>query len=57
MPGGTPGRAGCRSGHVLWDVKVGDVSAGEYVSSAPVAWDGMVFVGLAGSDLGESVVG
>jgi len=37
---------------VLWDVKMGDVSAGEYVSSAPVAWDGMVFVGLAGSDWG-----
>jgi len=52
MPGARLAALDAASGQVLWDVKVGDVSVGEFVSSAPVAWDGMVFVGLAGSDWG-----
>jgi len=40
------------SGHVLWNVKVGDPAVGEFLSSAPIAWRGTVFIGLAGSDWG-----
>lgn len=53
MPGARLAALDAASGKVLWDVKVGDASAAEFVSSAPVAWDGMVFVGLAGSDWGN----
>jgi alcohol dehydrogenase (cytochrome c) len=41
-----------RTGKVLWDVKVGNVQVGEFISSAPVAWRNTVFVGLAGGDWG-----
>ncbi|GJG89513.1 alcohol dehydrogenase [Gemmatimonadetes bacterium T265] len=41
-----------RTGHVLWDVQVGDPAKGEFTSSAPVAWNGRVFIGLAGGDFG-----
>jgi alcohol dehydrogenase (cytochrome c) len=40
------------SGQVLWNVKVGDPSIGEFTSSAPIAWHGMVYMGVAGSDWG-----
>lgn len=40
------------TGKRLWTVKAGDPSVGEFLSSAPIAWDGLVFVGLAGSDWG-----
>ncbi len=40
------------SGRVLWNVKVGDPAVGEFLSSAPIAWRGTVFIGLAGSDWG-----
>src|SRR2546425_147216 len=40
------------SGRVLWNVKVGDPAVGEFTSSAPVAWGGTVFIGLAGGDWG-----
>ena len=40
------------SGRVLWNVKVGDPAVGEFTSSAPIAWGGTVFIGLAGSDWG-----
>jgi alcohol dehydrogenase (cytochrome c) len=52
MPGARLAALDAASGKVLWDVKVGDVAVGEFISSAPVAWGGMVFVGLAGSDWG-----
>jgi alcohol dehydrogenase (cytochrome c) len=40
------------SGKVLWNVKVGDPSVGAFTSSAPIAWNGLVYMGLAGSDWG-----
>jgi alcohol dehydrogenase (cytochrome c) len=52
MPGARLAALDARSGKVVWDVKVGDPSVGEFVSSAPVAWRGTVFVGLAGGDWG-----
>jgi alcohol dehydrogenase (cytochrome c) len=38
------------TGKVLWTDVVGDPDVGEYVSSAPIAWNGLVFVGTSGSD-------
>jgi alcohol dehydrogenase (cytochrome c) len=52
MPGARLAALDAASGKVLWDVKVGDVSLAEFVSSAPIAWRGTVFVGLAGGDWG-----
>jgi alcohol dehydrogenase (cytochrome c) len=52
MPGTRLAAFDMRSGDVLWDVKVGDPSVSEFVSSAPIAWRGKVFVGLAGGDWG-----
>ncbi|MDQ6924797.1 MAG: PQQ-binding-like beta-propeller repeat protein, partial [Candidatus Eremiobacteraeota bacterium] len=41
-----------RTGQVLWDVPVGDPHLGGFTSSAPIAWHGLVFIGLAGGDWG-----
>jgi alcohol dehydrogenase (cytochrome c) len=38
------------SGQPVWDVPVGEVSKGESVPLAPIAWNGMVFAGNAGGD-------
>jgi len=38
------------SGKLLWDVVVGDAKKGESVPMAPIAWNGMVFVGNADGD-------
>jgi PQQ-dependent dehydrogenase (methanol/ethanol family) len=40
------------TGRELWRQKIGDPVVGEYVSAAPIAWDGKVFIGLAGGDWG-----
>jgi alcohol dehydrogenase (cytochrome c) len=40
------------TGAVVWEDSVGDSGVGEFISSAPIAWNGMVYVGLAGSDWG-----
>ncbi len=40
------------TGTPLWNVKVGDPRRGEAVPSAPVAWNGLVFAGLAVGDYG-----
>lgn len=39
-------------GQERWRVRVGDPKIGEFVSSAPQVWDGIVFAGIAGSDWG-----
>jgi alcohol dehydrogenase (cytochrome c) len=52
MPGTRLAALDAATGRVLWDVKVGNLEVGEFVSSAPLAWRGMVFVGLAGGDWG-----
>lgn len=40
------------TGEVLWTDIVGDPSIGEYISSAPLAWNGLVIVGIAGGEFG-----
>jgi alcohol dehydrogenase (cytochrome c) len=40
------------SGKVLWMVPVTDATKGESLTSAPIAWHGMVFIGSGGGDLG-----
>ena len=39
-----------RDGRELWDVSIGDPKRGESAPMAPIAWDGLVFVGNAGGD-------
>ena len=41
-----------KTGKELWRVKKGDPTKGEFFSSAPIAWHGLVFIGAAGSDWG-----
>jgi PQQ-dependent dehydrogenase (methanol/ethanol family) len=41
-----------RTGEQLWLIKVGDPLKGEFFSSAPIAWRGLVFIGAAGGDWG-----
>jgi alcohol dehydrogenase (cytochrome c) len=41
-----------KTGALIWKTKIGDPTHGEAVPSAPVAWNGMVFVGLAVGDFG-----
>jgi alcohol dehydrogenase (cytochrome c) len=40
------------TGRELWRRKIGDPTQGEFVSAAPLAWNGRVFVGLSGGELG-----
>ena len=40
------------TGNLLWNVPVEDSSLGYFLSSAPIVWDGMVFIGDAGADWG-----
>ena len=40
------------TGHVLWRVSAVDVAKGEALTSAPIAWRKLVFIGTAGGDLG-----
>jgi alcohol dehydrogenase (cytochrome c) len=39
-----------KTGKRMWETTIADVKRGESVPSAPIAWDGLVFVGNAGSD-------
>jgi alcohol dehydrogenase (cytochrome c) len=39
-----------KTGRRIWETTIGDVKLGETVPSAPIAWDGLVFVGNAGGD-------
>lgn len=41
-----------QTGQQLWLVKAGDPTKGEFFSSAPIAWRGLVFIGAAGGDWG-----
>jgi alcohol dehydrogenase (cytochrome c) len=40
------------TGAELWTSIVGDASVGEYISSAPTAWNGLVIVGISGGEFG-----
>ena len=39
-----------KTGKRLWETTIADPKLGEAVTSAPIAWDGLVFVGNAGGD-------
>ncbi len=39
-----------KTGKRLWETTIADPSIGETVPAAPIAWDGMVYVGQAGGD-------
>ncbi len=41
-----------KSGEVLWKNAVGEPDQGEFVSGAPMAWNGLVIVGTAASEFG-----
>ena len=40
------------SGKTLWNVAISDSSDGSNAAAAPLAWDGKVFIGIAGSEVG-----
>ena len=40
------------TGREIWTSVVGDASIGEYISSAPVGWNGLVIVGISGGEFG-----
>ena len=40
------------TGELLWKTVVGDGERGELLSSAPLAWNGLVFSGVSGGDFG-----
>ena len=40
------------TGRLLWQIRAVDPSRGEFLSSAPQAWNDLVFIGAAGSDFG-----
>jgi PQQ-dependent dehydrogenase (methanol/ethanol family) len=39
-----------KSGKPLWSTPIGDAAKGESVPASPVAWNGLVFAGIAGGD-------
>ncbi len=39
-----------KTGKKLWDVTIADPKHGESVPAAPIAWDGLVYIGNAGGD-------
>jgi PQQ-dependent dehydrogenase (methanol/ethanol family) len=41
-----------RNGSLLWKTEIAAVRLGEGTSAAPLAWGGMVFMGISGSELG-----
>ncbi|MCC4118455.1 PQQ-binding-like beta-propeller repeat protein [Aromatoleum toluclasticum] len=41
-----------KTGKVIWDNTVVDSSYGEFLAAAPIAWNGLVYIGSAGSDWG-----
>jgi PQQ-dependent dehydrogenase (methanol/ethanol family) len=41
-----------KTGSLLWKIKPCDSTRGESLAAAPLAWNGMVFIGIAGGDFG-----
>ena len=39
-----------KTGKRIWATTIADASRGEFVSAAPIAWNGLVFIGNAGGD-------
>jgi len=42
------------SGNEVWATKLTDTNSLESISASPIAWNGMVFIGTAGADLGNN---
>jgi alcohol dehydrogenase (cytochrome c) len=40
-----------KTGKRVWETTIADAKRGETTPSAPIAWDGLVFIGNAGSDI------
>lgn len=51
-PGGRLVALSSSTGELVWEQKIANGGVGEFLSSAPIAWDGKVFIGLAGGDWG-----
>jgi len=43
-----------KSGKVLWDAWISDLTLGYWLTAAPIAYDGKVFIGTAGADFGAN---
>lgn len=41
-----------KTGKVLWNVTAGDAAKGEYFTVAPLVWEGRIYIGTSGSDVG-----
>ncbi|HME80682.1 MAG TPA: PQQ-binding-like beta-propeller repeat protein [Candidatus Eremiobacteraceae bacterium] len=41
-----------KTGKTIWDVKVANSSFGAFLSAAPIVWDGLAYIGLAGAEFG-----
>jgi alcohol dehydrogenase (cytochrome c) len=41
-----------KTGHTIWDVAAGDAAKGEYFTVAPLVWEGRLYIGTSGSDVG-----
>jgi alcohol dehydrogenase (cytochrome c) len=39
-----------KTGKRIWATTIADAYKGEFVSAAPIAWDGLIFIGNAGGD-------
>ena len=52
MPGGRLVALNAKTGDVVWETKIANGGVGEFLSSAPIASNGMVYIGLAGGDWG-----
>jgi alcohol dehydrogenase (cytochrome c) len=51
-PGGRVVALNASTGQQVWETKAANGGVGEFLSSAPIAWEGMVYIGLAGGDWG-----
>lgn len=40
------------TGAIVWDVVAADAAKGEYFGAAPIVWQGLIYLGSAGSDVG-----
>ncbi|HEY3414066.1 MAG TPA: PQQ-binding-like beta-propeller repeat protein [Armatimonadota bacterium] len=41
-----------KTGKTIWDVVGASMAKGEYFTMAPLAWNGLVYIGTSGSDIG-----
>jgi alcohol dehydrogenase (cytochrome c) len=40
------------TGKIIWDVVAANAAKGEYFGAAPIVWQGRIYIGSAGSDIG-----